>query len=334
MRLAWEQDARGRYRDGPATGYGYGHDTPAGDSGDPLRRRGYRSDVEVSNHTHAGHRYADVDDDVDDEYNDFAGDDDGDSDVYDDGTSSPHSSSALSDDDSCSSDGRDHGVGHRHHGRAGTRHAGRRLSSSGYGGQRGVGQQQQQQQQPPHLHRHHTAPLGLGGIANKHYRSASHHTHDTHVRPYHSSAAPPRHPVLKAKKLLVNGVAGAASAADAALAAKRKRLQARTSGNNAASPPSPSCGRVKVPSASSSNNNATGQAGTSAAAAAAAAAAPANNNILRTFSSTYYGVSWHKSSQRWAVQIRHDGKRIHVGYYSDEVTAAKAYDEVRWPSPG
>lgn len=48
----------------------------------------------------------------------------------------------------------------------------------------------------------------------------------------------------------------------------------------------------------------------------------------RTFSSSYFGVSWHKSSQRWAVQIRHDGKRIHVGYYTHEVDAAKAYDKV------
>ena len=48
----------------------------------------------------------------------------------------------------------------------------------------------------------------------------------------------------------------------------------------------------------------------------------------RSFSSTYYGVSWHKSSGRWAVQIRHDGKRIHVGYFMKEEEAARAYDRV------
>ena len=44
--------------------------------------------------------------------------------------------------------------------------------------------------------------------------------------------------------------------------------------------------------------------------------------------SAYYGVSWHKSSSRWAVQIRHEGKRIHVGYYASEKEAALSYDQV------
>ena len=47
-------------------------------------------------------------------------------------------------------------------------------------------------------------------------------------------------------------------------------------------------------------------------------------------SSLYSGVSWHKVSKRWAVQIRHDGKRHHVGYFNDEEEAARAYDEVRF----
>ena len=45
-------------------------------------------------------------------------------------------------------------------------------------------------------------------------------------------------------------------------------------------------------------------------------------------SSLYAGVSWHKVSKRWAVQIRHDGKRHHVGYFDSEESAARAYDEV------
>jgi hypothetical protein len=48
----------------------------------------------------------------------------------------------------------------------------------------------------------------------------------------------------------------------------------------------------------------------------------------RTFTSAYHGVSWHRSSQRWAVQIRHGGKRIHVGYFESEREAALAYDDV------
>lgn len=49
----------------------------------------------------------------------------------------------------------------------------------------------------------------------------------------------------------------------------------------------------------------------------------------RKFTSTFHGVSWHKRSQRWAVQIRNNGKRIHVGYFNDELQAALAYDKVR-----
>lgn len=48
----------------------------------------------------------------------------------------------------------------------------------------------------------------------------------------------------------------------------------------------------------------------------------------RTFTSSYHGVSWHKRSQRWAVQIRNNGKRLHVGYFGDELSAALAYDRV------
>jgi hypothetical protein len=73
--------------------------------------------------------------------------------------------------------------------------------------------------------------------------------------------------------------------------------------------------------------------GTTGAPGAPAGAPGAAGLLQRAFSSTYYGVSWHKSSQRWAVQIRHDGKRIHVGYYNDEVSAARAYDEVRTAYP-
>jgi hypothetical protein len=123
-----------------------------------------------------------------------------------------------------------------------------------------------------------------------------------------------------------------------------------------------------------------GARGADAAAAplAGGLAKKAGANAERRFSSKFYGVSWHKSSGRWAVQIRHGacagsrrgggaaaaaaplllrcccclccsaaaraaaavramdhtsvrtragGKRIHVGYYSLEGDAARAYDD-------
>jgi hypothetical protein len=49
----------------------------------------------------------------------------------------------------------------------------------------------------------------------------------------------------------------------------------------------------------------------------------------RVYSSSFHGVSMHKSSQRWHAQVRYHGKRISLGYYDDELEAAQAYDKVR-----
>ncbi len=46
------------------------------------------------------------------------------------------------------------------------------------------------------------------------------------------------------------------------------------------------------------------------------------------FSSSYIGVSWHRASGRWHGQMRHNGKRISLGYFHTEVDAARAYDKV------
>ena len=41
--------------------------------------------------------------------------------------------------------------------------------------------------------------------------------------------------------------------------------------------------------------------------------------------SKYTGVSWHKASKKWASQIRINGKVKHIGYFSNEIDASKAY---------
>jgi hypothetical protein len=44
-------------------------------------------------------------------------------------------------------------------------------------------------------------------------------------------------------------------------------------------------------------------------------------------SSSYKGVSWFKRDKNWMAYIKHNGKRFYLGYFSDEILAAKAYDE-------
>lgn len=43
-------------------------------------------------------------------------------------------------------------------------------------------------------------------------------------------------------------------------------------------------------------------------------------------SSAYKGVSWYKRSRKWHAQIRIGGHDINLGYYGDEVRAARAYN--------
>ncbi len=43
--------------------------------------------------------------------------------------------------------------------------------------------------------------------------------------------------------------------------------------------------------------------------------------------SKYKGVIWHKHTKKWNVQICYNGKRRTVGYFDDEIEAAKAYDK-------
>lgn len=45
-------------------------------------------------------------------------------------------------------------------------------------------------------------------------------------------------------------------------------------------------------------------------------------------SSEFKGVCWHIRIKKWYAGIRHNGKLIFIGYFDDEVEAAKAYDAV------
>ena len=41
--------------------------------------------------------------------------------------------------------------------------------------------------------------------------------------------------------------------------------------------------------------------------------------------SKYTGVSWNKNSKKWVSQIHINGKKIHLGYFENEIDAANAY---------
>jgi hypothetical protein len=43
-------------------------------------------------------------------------------------------------------------------------------------------------------------------------------------------------------------------------------------------------------------------------------------------SSQYKGVMWDKRRSKWQAQIGHNGKKIFIGYFDDEESAARAYD--------
>jgi hypothetical protein len=58
-------------------------------------------------------------------------------------------------------------------------------------------------------------------------------------------------------------------------------------------------------------------------------AADNNRNVGKRpgLSSRFKGVHWNKGMDRWQAKIRYDGKTAHLGYFADEATAARAYDE-------
>ena len=44
-------------------------------------------------------------------------------------------------------------------------------------------------------------------------------------------------------------------------------------------------------------------------------------------SSKYKGVYWEKAKKRFRAKIQHNRKSIHLGYFKNEIEAAKAYDK-------
>ena len=44
--------------------------------------------------------------------------------------------------------------------------------------------------------------------------------------------------------------------------------------------------------------------------------------------SKYKGVRWQKHSKKFRAGIRHNGKIYDLGYFKDEIKAAKAYDKI------
>lgn len=53
----------------------------------------------------------------------------------------------------------------------------------------------------------------------------------------------------------------------------------------------------------------------------------ANQKIRTGCSSVFKGVAWVKNYKRWWAYIGYQGKRTSLGYFTDEVEAAKAYNQ-------
>lgn len=58
------------------------------------------------------------------------------------------------------------------------------------------------------------------------------------------------------------------------------------------------------------------------------------NTGARGGASRFKGVSWYGRYGKWKVAFNHDGKTHFVGYFTDEVAAARAYDAAILPLAG
>lgn len=52
-----------------------------------------------------------------------------------------------------------------------------------------------------------------------------------------------------------------------------------------------------------------------------------NRRKRKNTSSRYIGVSFRKKRKRWDANIRHNGRKIWLGSFTNEIDAAKAYDD-------
>lgn len=50
-------------------------------------------------------------------------------------------------------------------------------------------------------------------------------------------------------------------------------------------------------------------------------------NEMKYYCGRYRGVSTHKQSGKWVAQIKSGGKQVYLGFYNDQVDAARAYDQ-------
>lgn len=52
-----------------------------------------------------------------------------------------------------------------------------------------------------------------------------------------------------------------------------------------------------------------------------------NQRSRKYTTSKYKGVCFNKNRKKWNVKIQIDGSSKHLGYFTDEIDAARAYDE-------
>jgi len=52
-----------------------------------------------------------------------------------------------------------------------------------------------------------------------------------------------------------------------------------------------------------------------------------NQTPYRNHSSSFKGISWHKKCNKWQATIGINNKLKHLGVFSSEIDAAKAYDK-------
>jgi hypothetical protein len=52
-----------------------------------------------------------------------------------------------------------------------------------------------------------------------------------------------------------------------------------------------------------------------------------NRKLQTGGTSQYKGVVWYAQTSRWQAKIQVDRKTIHLGYFADEIDAARAYDK-------